>query len=174
MLIHVDVYKNWDDPWKCDREKCQLREGRNHWAYNKPLSHKFLKLIIQRKSNWTRLSFTSPIFIRQCIQQPTSCNAYEFFNSGRNMKYSTVNSYNTLGLATVRPYERQRHHPKFILFSHYSDYANADTQAASIRKHDGQKRVFHSFELFITVSFSSQFERVDGGGWWWKIHIFTL
>lgn len=50
------------------------------------------------------------------------------FASG--IKYSTVNSYRrpTLVGGADRMQKGGRLDPKFILFSHYSDYANADTE----------------------------------------------
>lgn len=84
--------------------------------------------------NWRKLSpvrkysqFTLPI---HHISDTEMIHAGTIF--GSRMKYSTVNSWSlsrTRRLLTDRTAnERARIHPKFILFSHYSDYANADTR----------------------------------------------
>lgn len=89
------------------------------------------------------------------------------FASG--IKYSTVNSYRRPPLVggVDRMQKGGRLDPKFILFSHYSDYANADTERLRALENMMAKENF-SVELFIIVKFRLSVWTKPRR---WKIHI---
>lgn len=101
-----------------------------------------------------------------------------FSGFGSKIKYSTVNSYIMLTLTVVlTEHPKTRVHLKFILFCHYSDYANTKNTLWSLNnsiRNDGQREFFFFPFLPLNYLLSSWVLWIGMSGrwawWWWNIH----